>query len=184
MLRFAVCNELYRDWPLAQALADARSRGYEGVEVAPHTLGDTEERFSRRRSAELLKAAADQGLMIVGLHWLLAETEGLHWTSGDAQVRTKTVDYFQRLIDLCAGLRGSVMVLGSPRQRDLPAGVSLERGLGYAADVIERILPGLAAAKIVLAIEPLGPEETNFFNTADQTSEFIRRFESPWVRRS
>ncbi len=182
MLRFAVCNELYRDWPLAQALADARSRGYEGVEIAPHTLGDTDERFSPQRSAELRKEAADHGLSIVGLHWLLAQTQGLHLTSDDPQVRTKASEYLERLIDLCSALQGSVMVLGSPRQRDLLDGVTLERGLDFAAEVIERLLPRLAAAKIVLAIEPLGPQETNFLNTADQASDLIRRFDSPWVR--
>jgi sugar phosphate isomerase/epimerase len=152
------------------------------MEIAPHTLGPMDLRFSQPRIRELREAAAASGLAIVGLHWLLAHTEGLHWTSVDHQVRARTADYLLRLVDLCAALGGQVMVLGSPRQRDLAPNVQLEQGLEYAAEVIERLLPRLADRQVCLAVEPLGPHETNFLNTAADTSSFIRRFQSPWVR--
>jgi sugar phosphate isomerase/epimerase len=182
MFRFAICNELYRDWPYAQMAAHARECGYEGLEIAPHTLGPEEQRFSTQRIDELRQAANDNGLAIVGLHWLLAETQGLHWTSDDKQVRLRTAEYLARLIDLCSALGGRIMVLGSPRQRDLSPNVSLNRGLEYAVEVVERLLPRLANQQICLAVEPLGPQETNFLNTAAETSSFIRRFDSPWIR--
>jgi sugar phosphate isomerase/epimerase len=182
VFRYAICNELYRDWTFAQAFAHARDCGYEGIEIAPHTLGDFSERFGESRRDEVLSAAKASGLQVIGLHWLLAETSGLHWTADDAATRRHTAEYLARLTQLCADLGGRVMVLGSPRQRNLPERMSLRRGLDNAASVLEQLLPALAKYRIVLAIEPLGPEETNFLNTAEEVCELLRRFDSPWLR--
>lgn len=182
MMRFAICNELYRDWPWDRAFAHARQCGYDGVELAPHTLGTGEQRFSPVQVAEVRLAAADQGLEIIGLHWLLAGTEGLHWTAADRATQIRTLEYFRRLIDLCQGVGGTVMVLGSPKQRLIRDGMSLDAALQSAAGLIEKLLPRLADARVTLAIEPLGPEETNFLNTAEETVGFLRRFSSPWVK--
>ncbi len=182
MFRLAICNELYRDWSFDRAFAHARNCGYEGIEIAPHTLGEGEQRFADSRIVEVGRAAKSQGLTIVGLHWLLAGTSDLHWTSDDATVRRNTAEYFARLIGLCGELQGSVMVLGSPKQRSLAQGMSQQRGLDNATSVVEKILPRLVEQQIILAVEPLGPEETNFLNTADQVCEFLGRFESPWLR--
>jgi sugar phosphate isomerase/epimerase len=121
-------------------------------------------------------------LDIIGLHWLLADTRGLHWTSDEPSVRQATTQYLARLAWLCSSLGGELMVLGSPRQRQLTPGMSVERGTEYACSVVERLLPDLERHRIVLAVEPLGPEETNFLNTADQAAQVINRFDSPWVR--
>jgi sugar phosphate isomerase/epimerase len=182
MFRLAICNELYRDWPWQRALDHARQCGYQGIEIAPHTLGPVESRFSTGRVRALRKAADDQGLAIVGLHWLLAGTSGLHWTSRDEITRTKTIDYFRRLIALCHEFGGKVMVLGSPQQRKIPADSSRNDALHDASVVIDTLLPDLADAQITLAVEPLGKEETDFLNTADDVATFIQPFNSPWVR--
>ena len=39
----------------------------------------------------------DAGLETIGLHWLLAKTEGLHLTSPDPAVRRRTADYLEGL---------------------------------------------------------------------------------------
>jgi sugar phosphate isomerase/epimerase len=182
MFRVGICNELYRGWAFDRAFAHARECGYEGLEIAPHTLGDPATRFSASRVRQLQAAASQNELPIVGLHWLLAETKGLHWTSPDPAVREATADYFNRLIRLCGELGGLVMVLGSPRQRSLAPGISAKQGREFATRVVEAILPELARQRMILAVEPLGPEETNFLNTAAQVREFIAPFASPWVR--
>jgi sugar phosphate isomerase/epimerase len=54
------------------------------------------------------------GLHYCGLHSFLKAPAGLHLTTPDAAVRTRTWEYFVRLIDLAADLGPSpVMVLGS-----------------------------------------------------------------------
>ena len=119
---------------------------------------------------------------VVGLHWLLAKTEGFHLTSPDAAVRQRTADYLVDLTRLCGDLGGRVMVLGSPVQRNLAEGMTKAQGMAYAAEVLGEVLPVLESHGVVLAVEPLGPQETNFLLTAAEAVELIDRVGSPQVR--
>jgi sugar phosphate isomerase/epimerase len=116
------------------------------------------------------------------LHWLLAKTEGLHLTSPDAAVRKRTAAYLADLARLCGDLGGRVMVLGSPVQRNLADGMTKAQGMDYAAEVLFDILTVLESNRVVLAVEPLGPQETNFLLTAAEAVELIDRINSPQIR--
>ena len=74
------------------------------------------------------------------------------------------------------------MVFGSPKQRCLLPGVTRESAMNYATEVLQRILPVLEQTDVVIALEPLGPEETDFLMTAAETAELIDRIGSPHVR--
>ena len=74
------------------------------------------------------------------------------------------------------------MVFGSPQQRNLPEGVSLEEGLDRAAAVLRAVADQLADRDITIAIEPLGLEETNFLCTAAQGKALIDAVGSPKVK--
>ena len=181
-MRLAICNETFQDWPIDRACAAAREAGYEGIEIAPFTLGERAHAIPPSVRRQVVDAAAANGLDVVGLHWLLAKTDGLYLTSPDAAVRTRTAEYFRALAELCRDLGGRVLVLGSPQQRNLLPGVTHEAALGYAADVIEQALPALEAADVVLAVEPLGPQEGDFLLTADAARPLIETLDSPHVR--
>ena len=70
----------------------------------------------------------DAGLETIGLHWLLAKTEGLYLTSPEESVRRATGDYLIALAEATRDLGGTLMVLGSPKQRSLLPGVTLRAG--------------------------------------------------------
>jgi sugar phosphate isomerase/epimerase len=181
-MKFAICNETFQDWPLEKAFDFAADCGYSGVEIAPFTLAEKALEMSAGQRAEVRNLADRAGLEIVGLHWLLAKTEGLHLTSPDAEVRRKTADYLADLARLCCDLGGRLMVFGSPKQRCLPPGVTRESAMEYATDLFQSILPILEQADVVIALEPLGPEETDFLQTAEETTRLIERIGSPLVR--
>src|ERR1041385_9090895 len=124
MFRYAICNETFQDWPMDRAFAFARECGYTGIEIAPFTLGRCATKISAQQRADVWKQAQTAGLEVVGLHWLLAKTEGFHLTSPEKCVRYKTADYLCELARLCHDLGGSIMVLGSPQQRNLLPGVT------------------------------------------------------------
>jgi sugar phosphate isomerase/epimerase len=111
--------------------------------------------------------AEEAGLEIVGLHWILAKTEGFQLTSRDPTVRRHTAEYLRALAELCADLGGRVMVFGSPQQRNLAPGVSYEDGEAYAEEVLHAVVPACAQFGVTLALEPLAPAETNFMLTAE-----------------
>src|SRR5690606_18438375 len=116
-VKFAICNELFEGWAFDRVCRFVKATGYDGLEVAPFTLAPRITDVSAARRAELRRQAADAGVEIIGLHWLLAKTEGLHLTSPDAAVRQRTADYLVALAEGCRDLGGTLMVFGSPMQR-------------------------------------------------------------------
>jgi sugar phosphate isomerase/epimerase len=181
-MKFAICNETFQDWPFDRAFAFAAECGYTGVEMAPFTIANDVTDISPAKRAEVRRQADAAGLEIVGLHWLLAKTEGLYLTSPEAEVRRKTAEYLGQLARFCADLGGKVMVFGSPQQRSLLPGVSHEEAMNYAAGVFSAAVPALEEADVMLAMEPLAPKETDFVQTAADAVRLAERIGSPQVR--
>lgn len=165
-MKFAICNETFQDWPFEEAFAFARECGYTGLEIAPFTINTDAREISAARRAEVRKQAEAADLQIIGLHWLLAKTTGFYLTTPDADVRRKTSEYLQELARLCRDLGGSVMVLGSPLQRNLLPNVTMDQAMGFAAEVLSAAMPVMEQLDVTLAVEPLGPADGNFLNTA------------------
>src|SRR3712207_1760465 len=115
-MKFAICNETFVDWPLDRAFAFARECGYTGLEIAPFTLAKYASDISDAQRNKVRELADHEGLEIIGLHWLLAKTEGFYLTTPDADVRRRTSEYLGELARLCRDLGGALMVLGSPQQ--------------------------------------------------------------------
>lgn len=181
-MRFAICNETFQDWPWDRALELTLECGYTGWEIAPFTIGGRADQLPKARRDQLAQQISRAGVEVVGLHWLLAKTEGFHLTTSDESIRQRTASYLGHLAELCRDLGGSIMVLGSPQQRNFPADMTHEKATENAIWVLERLLPTLEAQRVTLAIEPLGPGEGNFLNHASDAVAIIERIDSPWVR--
>jgi sugar phosphate isomerase/epimerase len=181
-MKFAICNETFLDWPFDRAFALARECGYTGIEIAPFTIATNARDITADRRAEVRRQAEAADLEVIGLHWLLAKTEGYHVTSADAAIRRATAEYVADLARLCRDLGGSIMVFGSPLQRNLADGMSHDQGLEHATEVFQAVLPVLDETDVTLAIEPLGPAEGNFLNTADLGARLVEMVGSPRCR--
>jgi sugar phosphate isomerase/epimerase len=182
MIKLGICNELFEGWELPRVCAAVKELGYDGLEIAPFTLAPSIAELDAARRRELAKIIAVSGLETIGLHWLLAKTEGFHLTTPDAVVRRATGDYLVALAELTRDLGGRLMVLGSPKQRNLTEGVSIDQAVGYAIEVLGPIMPAIAAAGVELCLEPLAPSETNFLNTCAQAMEVIRQVGHPSLK--
>jgi sugar phosphate isomerase/epimerase len=175
MIKLGICNELFDSWEFGRVCRAVKELGYQGLEIAPFTLAASIKELGAARRRELASIVADSGLETIGLHWLLARTEGFHLTTPDAAVRRATGDYLVALAELTRDLGGTLMVLGSPKQRSLVDGVSTDQATGYAVEVLGRIMPAIAAVGVELCLEPLAPSETNFINTCAQAMQLIRQ---------
>jgi sugar phosphate isomerase/epimerase len=178
-VRFAICNELFEGWPWEKVCDFVASLGYTGLEVAPFTLADRAELISPDRRKELTAQAAANGVEILGLHWLLVKPPGMYITHIDADIRKKTSDYFTALVHLCGDLGGKVMIVGSPKQRNLLPGVSFEQAVDYAAEVFAPCLTAAEQRGVTFAMEPLAPAETDFLNTVAQTMKLVNKLNHP-----
>lgn len=181
-MRFAICNETFQEWPHEKACQFARELGYTGWEIASFTFDKDARRITPRQRREIRAQAEGAGLTVVGLHWLLAFTEGYYLTSPEGEVRRRTADYLKELVRLCRDLGGSLMVLGSPKQRNLLPGVTHDQAVDYAADVLQQIAPVLEEQQVTLCVEPLGPAEGDFLNRTSQAIPLIEKVASPWCK--
>ena len=178
-MKFAICQELFEDWDWERQCQFIAETGYTGVEVAPFALSGPPATITPTERARYRSVAAEHGIEIVGLHWLLAKTQGLHLTSRDADVRHATSAYLVELADLCADLGGAIMVFGSPLQRNLSEGMTREEGLEFATEVFRAAMPRVAERGVTICMEPLTPKETNFVNTCADAAELIERVAQP-----
>jgi sugar phosphate isomerase/epimerase len=183
-MKFAICNETFGDRSFADTFSTIAKLGYTGVEIAPFTFAPHDEPFDLRkvpaeRFVEVRTMAADAGLEIIGLHWLLAKTEGNYLTSPDPTVRRRTADNLKLLAEACADLGGKIMVLGSPKQRNLLPGVSYEDAESYAVEVLHSAIGASRQYGVTIAVEPLGPAEGDFMRTAESGIRLCKLVNSP-----
>jgi sugar phosphate isomerase/epimerase len=182
MIKLGICNELFEDWPFERVCRTVKQIGYDGLEIAPFTLAPRITDVSPVRRRELRAIVEDAGLRTIGLHWLLAKTEGLHLTSPDPKVRRATGDYLIALAEATHDLGGTLMVLGSPKQRNLMPGVTYDQAVLHAVEVFQRVMPAIGAAGVNLSLEPLAPNDTDFLNTCAQAMDVIGHVNHPHLK--
>ncbi len=178
-MKFAICNETYQGWSLEDLCKHAASCGYDGLEVAPFTLADDPTELSVDAAEAMGRTVRDAGLEVVGFHWLLASPPGLHLTSPDQATRERTVEAVKHFVRLCAAMGGTVLVWGSPKQRNVEANDDPDAAFDRARDVLQRICEVAGPAGVTLAMEPLAPEETNFLRSADETARLLDAVDHP-----
>lgn len=181
-MRIALCNEVLRELDFAAQCEMAARLGYDGLEVAPFTLGEHPHLLAAERRGELRRAAAEAGIAITGLHWLLVTPDGLSINDADPAVRRRTVDVIERLVGLCADLGGGVLVHGSPKQRSIAEGEDAAAARGRAVETLAAAAQAAEQAGVVYCIEPLARHETNFINTVAEAVQLVDEIGSPAFR--
>jgi sugar phosphate isomerase/epimerase len=177
--QFCKCNETFVDWrprKIAKFIADC---GYKAVEIAPFTVSQFVTDVKQGQRERIRRAYEDAGIEVAGLHWILSKTEGFHLTSPDKAVRKATSKYLCDLAQFCTDLGGDIMIFGSPKQRNLVEGVSMDQGMQWAADVLKETMPTMDRLGVTIAMEPLGPKETNFLCDAADAVELSKMVDSP-----
>ena len=181
-MKFALCNEVFQDLSLEESFAKISEIGYQGVEIAPFTLKANPLEVNDDDADRCVCAAQSAGLEIVGLHWLMAKTEGLHLTHPDEQKRKAASEYLQKLTQLTSQMGGKIMVLGSPQQRNLEPGTVYEDAFARAVTIIREVCDLAGELGVTLAIEPLSPVETSFLASCQEARRFIAAVNRPACR--
>jgi D-psicose/D-tagatose/L-ribulose 3-epimerase len=177
--RLALCNEVLAPWPFEAQCAYASRLGYRGLEVAPFTLADDPTTITDAQAAGWRAVAADHGLAISGLHWLLVAPQGLSIASPDKTVRSRTLDIMRRLVDLCAQMGGSYLVHGSPAQRNPVAGQSAADALAFASECWIAAGEHAGKAGVAYCIEPLSNDQTVVVNTLAEAMRIVEAAKLP-----
>jgi D-psicose/D-tagatose/L-ribulose 3-epimerase len=180
-MRISLCNEVIAGMPFERQCAFARDVGYDGIEIAPVTLTDDPTALTGSQTAAWRRAAAEAGLPITSLHYLLRAPAGLSITTADAAVRRRTVDVMRALCALAADLGARVLVHGSPDQRVLATGEE-DDGRKRGVECFAAVAQAAAQANVTYCIEPLARNQTAFVNTVEDAAAIVRTIGSPAVR--
>src|SRR3979409_278502 len=150
-MRISLCNEVLAPLDFARQCQLAAALGYDGLEIAPFTLGEDPTRLSAARRAELRRAAADAGIAITGLHYLMRAPAGLSITSADPAQRERSLAVMRAMCALCADLGGTILVHGSPDQRVLAPGDE-ENGRNRGIECFARVVEAARAAAVTYCV--------------------------------
>jgi sugar phosphate isomerase/epimerase len=181
-MRIALCNEVIAPMPFPRQCEYAAKLGYDGLELAPYTLSEEPHRMGAAQIAAARAAAADAGVAVTGLHWLLVKPANLSISTRDAEVRRRTIDVLLALIDLCAALGGRYLVHGSPQQRRVDPGDTRDAALARAQDTFAAIAERAEKAGVVYCVEALAPEQTPLINSIEEAARVVAAVGSPAVR--
>jgi len=179
LIKISICNELFVGWPINRVFEYAAQLGYDGVEIAPYTLTDSVTEIPAKERKAIRHAAEKNGIEIVGLHWLLAEPEGLYINHPDEIVRIKTQEYIEALIHFCADIGGRVLVHGSPHQRTVQEGWDFQESWHFAKETFKVCLKTAQKRNVLYCIEPLARTSTNFINTVAEGIQLVREIRHP-----
>ncbi len=179
-MKFGICSEIFEEWGDFTRTCDyVADVGYDGIEIAPFNFGEHVKDIGPETRRGIVRDAESAGVEVIGLHWLLAGPEGLHLTCRDDATRARTAEYLIELAHFCGEIGGTRMIFGSPKQRNLEEGQTHQEGFDNARAVFERVLPALEEHGIVLCMEPLAANETNFCQSAKDTVALIDAVDHP-----
>ena len=181
-LPLALCNEVLQPLGFERQCALAAALGYQGLEVAPFTLAADPLAISDGEARNFARVAADHGLAITGLHWLLVAPAGLSIVSSKVAVRRRTTAAMERLVELCAAMGGRYLVHGSPKQRSVPAGDSRDAARERALECFAQAARAAGRCGVTYCVEPLAPAETDFINTVAEGIQIVDAIGSPAFR--
>lgn len=185
-MKLALCNEVLRHLPFAEQCRLAAALGYNGLEIAPFTLAALLPRpleAIEPEDGEAFRAtAAEHGLVISSLHWLLLQPEGLSLATPAPALHRRTVAFLTRLIGFAAGCGAKVLVHGSPKQRSPQPGQSTADALARCEAGWAALIAPLQAHGVTYCIEPLSSAETPVLNTVAEAAAAVDRIGSPQLR--
>lgn len=177
--KISICNELFQGWPIERVFEYAAQLGYDGVEIAPFTLADSVTEISPKRRNAIRRAAEDNGIEIVGLHWLLVKPEGLYINHPDEFIRIQTQEYIEALIHFCADIGGKILIHGSPHQRTVKKGWNFKDSWDWAIETFKVSLKAARQRNVIYCMEPLSTTQTNFINTVEEAIRFVKEVRHP-----
>jgi sugar phosphate isomerase/epimerase len=183
LFRHALCNEIFEHRPLSKACRVIRRAGYSGLEIAPFTLAEDPATIPLGERRQVRATLASEGLQFVGLHWLMVSPKGLHVTTPDKALRTRSWLHILRLIDLCSDLGpGGVMVFGSPQQRAATAGIPPAEATRHLMDGLASVASHAGEHGVTILLEALPLAQCNVVTSLGDAVSIVRQIDHPAIQ--
>lgn len=175
---FSICNETWgpdagsaENWP--RVCAAAHAAGYTGIELAPFTFASDCRDISKGTRQWISNVAADHGLTITALHWLLVSPPGLHIHTSNRALRASSAEYLNALAELAVDVGADVMVLGSPKARTLEDG-DVSGAIKRTIETLLSVALSLEGTTVRLCPEALPGPEADFILTQSDAYSLVK----------
>jgi D-psicose/D-tagatose/L-ribulose 3-epimerase len=181
--RHAICNEVFEGWRFADTCRAVKQAGYTGIEIAHFTLAADPAVISPAERREYRDIMASEGLEFVGLHWVMVSPPGLHVTTPDAELRSRSWQHIRNLIDLCADLGpGGILVFGSPKQRGTTGGLNRAAATQHFVDGFASVAPQAGERGVTMLMEALPSGQCDVVTSLAEAAALVRQIDHPAVR--
>ena len=150
--------------------------GFEGIEIAPSRIWrDTWKDLKASDVAAYGHALREAGLKAVGLHSLFYDHPHLGLFR-DSERRAMSLDFLTHLSAVCRDLGGKTLIWGGGRKRGaVPADAAIAESIDFMAELCGRVQDH----GTVFCFEPLGPDSTDFVNSALESLEIAAAVDHP-----
>lgn len=179
-MKFSICNVIFKDWKIDDVFQYASELGYDGLEISPFTLAESVSDISQSERRRIRKLAEKTKVAVVGIQWLLASPAGLYINHYDPKVREKTKNYLLELVKFCGDIGGSIMVFGSPKQRQIPEQVTYADAWNNTKATFKECAEYAQKRDVTICLEPLATEfPNNFIRTPAEAVKMIEEIDNP-----
>lgn len=180
-MRLAVSNIGLPAFDHRAELARLPALGFEGLEVAPSRVWrDTWCGLKPADVAAYRRTVEAAGLRVVGLHSLFFDQPELGLFKGAAP-RARALDFLQHLSGVCRDLGGRTLIYGSSAARRRGT-LAADVAFAEAADFFAALAGRIKDHGTCFCFEPLGPDESDFINSAFDSLRIITAVASPTLR--
>jgi sugar phosphate isomerase/epimerase len=181
LFKYALCSEILQGFSWPEQCEITGKAGYEGIEIAAYTLvSEGVQEITQDKRQQMVRDMKNAGIVCAGLHWLFVPPpQGLHFTTPDGQVRQKSIDYLNKLIDFCGDLGGEIMVFGSPAQRGTSQGLSIQEATDYFTDGLAKVADHAKERNVTILVESLPKSSTDVVNTLEEALKVVNMINHP-----
>ena len=151
-MKVSVSNIAWDHHETDEVLDLVRDLGVSGIEIAPSKIWPGWEGASVQQARSFANRLEDYGLSVPALQAILFGKPDLQ-VFGDADQQARLLDHIEFVAALAAGFGASVLVFGSPNNRD-PGPLSPAEAVEHGATFFKKAGDRCKAHNVVLGLEP------------------------------
>ena len=179
MFKFSISNIALNPFEHTKQLQALPDLGFQAIEVAPSRVWkNTWRKLNATQVNRYRKKVEQANLKIVGLHSLFFDHPELGLFKNKDR-RKETLEFLQHLSLVCRDLGGKTLIWGSGRRRKT---ISAVDAYNETLDFMGLLCSKIEDHGTCFCFEPLGPNDTDFLNSARETTGLAKQLNHPAVK--
>jgi len=180
-MKISISNIAIKDLVLKEVLPKLKSSGIDGLDIAPGLVWESPVNSTKKERKKFHNLVESHGLEVVGMHALLYNCPTLELFNTQSQ-REQCCDYLKNMIEICADVKGKVLVLGAAGNRK-KGDLLYEEVFSISVTFFDSIAKICEKHGLFFCLEPLASiYGCDFINTVQEAVELVRAVNHPNFR--